>query len=240
MASQQVRRYRFGPLERRGIVDELRTGQAAVVAGSLIGVVVLLQLSSSPAVVFGALLLATAAAGIAFYPLYGRTPEEWVPIVWAWTLRRARGRTRHRSTAPTRGRRAIPSGLARTTSSCRSRCRKRSARSTSLPLLCVESRSAWSRTARPTLTPRCSPSACARSDCWTAQSRSAGWPAGVPCSRASPARTVPCDACSGWSAPCRRTVTKSPDIYRRSATPPSRSLPLPWRPTSSWSSRPER
>ena len=110
MAAQPVRRYRFGPLERRGIVGGMRTGQAAVVAVSLIGVVVLLQLSSSPAVVFGALLLATAAAGIAFYPLYGRTPEEWVPIVWAWTLRRVRGRTRHRSTAPTRGAQGDPLG----------------------------------------------------------------------------------------------------------------------------------
>src|SRR5215211_6602906 len=98
-----MRRYRFGPLERRGIIGGLRTGQAVIVAASLVGVVVVLQLSSSPGVVFAALSLALAGAAIAFYPLFGRTPEEWVPIVLAWTLRRGRGRTRYRSDAPTAG-----------------------------------------------------------------------------------------------------------------------------------------
>ncbi len=109
MASD-VRRYRFGPLERRGIVGGLRTGQTAVVSVSLVAVVVLLQLSTSPAVVFAGLLLAAGAAAVAFYPLYGRTPEEWAPVVWAWGSRRLRGRTRYRSAAPTAGANGDPLG----------------------------------------------------------------------------------------------------------------------------------
>jgi len=107
---QEARRYRFGPLEQRGIVGGLRSGQAAVVAVSLVGVVVLLQLSSSPLVVFAALGLAAGGMAVAFYPLYGRTPEQWVPVVWAWTLRRGRGRTHYRSSAPTTGATGDPLG----------------------------------------------------------------------------------------------------------------------------------
>jgi hypothetical protein len=110
MASEPMRRYRFGPLERRGIVGGLRTGQAAIVGASLVAVVVLLQVSTSPAVVFGALLLAAGATAVAFYPLYGRTPEQWLPVVWAWGLRRLRGRTHYRSGAPTAGASGDPTG----------------------------------------------------------------------------------------------------------------------------------
>lgn len=110
MAVGEARRYRFGPLEQRGIVGGLRSGQAAVVAAALVGVVVLLQLSSSPLVVLGAFGLAASGMAVAFYPIYGRTPEQWAPVVWAWTVSRGRGRTRYRSAAPTTGASGDPLG----------------------------------------------------------------------------------------------------------------------------------
>lgn len=101
--ADQARRYRFGPLERRGVVGGLRPGQVAVLAGFLTAAVVVLNAWRSPAAVLLALVLALVAAGVAFSPLHGRTVEEWAPVALAWTWTRLRGRTRWRSTAPTRG-----------------------------------------------------------------------------------------------------------------------------------------
>jgi hypothetical protein len=106
MAEQPVRRYRFGPLERRGVVGGLRAGQVAVMGTALVAAVVLLNASRSPLMVFVAFGVALAGASLAFYPLYGRTAEEWAPVAFAWTLRRARGGRRWRSAAPTAGMRA--------------------------------------------------------------------------------------------------------------------------------------
>jgi len=103
VAGSEVRRYRFGPLEHRGVVGGLRAGQVAAVAGSLLGVVLLLRLSSTPGMVLLALLVGLGGAAVAFYPVFGRTVEEWAPIVCFWTARRLLGRTQYRSVAPTAG-----------------------------------------------------------------------------------------------------------------------------------------
>ena len=108
----EARRYRFGPLERRGLVGGLRTAQVAVIGFTLALVIVLLQLSRSAAMVFVVLLVVLAAAGICFAPLAGRTAEEWTPVVVAWALGGGRRGRRYRSPVPTRGR----SGRARATS----------------------------------------------------------------------------------------------------------------------------
>lgn len=107
MAEGDVRRYRFGPLERRGLVGGLRTGQVVVIAVTLAAVILLLQLSSSGAMVFAVLLLGVAAAGVCFAPIVGRSAEEWTPIVLAWTARHVRAGHRWRSPAPTAGRHVI-------------------------------------------------------------------------------------------------------------------------------------
>ena len=106
MAEQDARRYRFGPLERRGLVGGLRTGQVVVIGVTLVLVIVLLQLSRSTGMVFGVLLLGVGAAGVCFTPIAGRTLEEWTPITLAWTIRRVGGRHRWRSPLPTAGRRS--------------------------------------------------------------------------------------------------------------------------------------
>src|ERR1035438_96371 len=74
-------RYRFSPLEQRGVIAGWRGGQiASVTAGLVIGVLVLRW---RPSVGGVALAVAGVAAGVAlaFWPIAGRTGEEWLPVV---------------------------------------------------------------------------------------------------------------------------------------------------------------
>ena len=103
MAEPEARRYRFGPLERRGVVGGLRAGQVAVAATALAGTVLLLNVSSAAPVALMAIPLALGGVGVAFYPLGGRTLEQWVPVASSWALRRARHLDRFRSAAPSDG-----------------------------------------------------------------------------------------------------------------------------------------
>lgn len=103
MAEYDVRRYRFGPLEHRGLVGGLRAGQVVVMGATLVAAVLLLHTSDAPGMVFLAFGVGLAGAAVAFYPLFGRTTEQWAPVVWSWSTRRALGRTRYRSPAPTSG-----------------------------------------------------------------------------------------------------------------------------------------
>jgi hypothetical protein len=96
--------YRFGPLERRGILGPFRAGQAGVLA--LAATLAIGSLDAAPSAT-GALLavLALAAgAATALLPIVGsRTLEEWAPVVWGFASRRARGRARSLSPLPSRG-----------------------------------------------------------------------------------------------------------------------------------------
>ncbi len=103
MAEDRVQRYRFGPLEHRGIVGGLRGGQVAVIAVSMVAAVVLLNAGSSPLLVFGACALTVAGAALALYPVQGRTAEQWAPVALAWGARVARGGRRWRSGAVSAG-----------------------------------------------------------------------------------------------------------------------------------------
>lgn len=81
-----ARTYVFGPLQRRGLVAGWRGGQIASVAvGLLVGVAVL---RADPGVVGGAVALVPVAvsAAVAAWPVAGRTPEEWAPVVVRWIL----------------------------------------------------------------------------------------------------------------------------------------------------------
>ena len=72
--------YRFGPLERRGILGPVRPGQAAMLAlGGLLAIVVLDQSPSTSGALI-AVLLFGATVGLAVAPLGGRTMEERAPI----------------------------------------------------------------------------------------------------------------------------------------------------------------
>ena len=103
--------YRFGPLERRGILGPVRAGQAAMLAvGGLLAIVVLDQSPSTSGALI-AILLFGAAVGLAVAPLGNRTMEEWAPIAAAFAVRYARRRVHFRSGAPGRGMRARGLGM---------------------------------------------------------------------------------------------------------------------------------
>jgi len=105
-AEQPRLSYRFGPLERHGLLGPVRGGQAIVLlAGVLLAI---LALDLAPSV--GGLLLAssalTAALGLATAPLGSRGADEWAPIAASFAARALSGRLAFRSRAPTGGVRA--------------------------------------------------------------------------------------------------------------------------------------
>jgi len=95
--------YRFGPVERRGLLGQLRGGQVGVVAaGAMAGIAILDQEPTATGAFLGAVAFGASLA-IAFAPVGRRTPEEWAPIALSFALRWARRRLRFRSRAPTAG-----------------------------------------------------------------------------------------------------------------------------------------
>ena len=96
-------RYRFGPLERRGVIAGLNAGQVLCMGAALLVAVVALRSSPTLAgLVLGAmaLLVGTAAA---FVPVGGRTAEEWAPVLARWWSGRLTGARRWTSAAHERG-----------------------------------------------------------------------------------------------------------------------------------------
>ncbi|MHB8659035.1 MAG: SCO6880 family protein [Solirubrobacteraceae bacterium] len=102
--------YRFGPLERRGLLGPLRGGQAiTVTAGAVVAIAVL---DGSPSVMGAliALVAFLASVGTATLPVGRRTTEEWVPLLAHFAARRLRGAHRFRSSVPANGWRAPAAG----------------------------------------------------------------------------------------------------------------------------------
>ncbi|MBV8998724.1 MAG: hypothetical protein JO304_06675, partial [Solirubrobacterales bacterium] len=95
--------YRFGPVERRGILGQLRAGQAAVVAAGAAGAIAALDQAPTPAGAFAAVAGLGASLVFAFAPVARRTAEEWAPILLSFALRRTLGQVFFRSRIPTRG-----------------------------------------------------------------------------------------------------------------------------------------
>jgi len=85
-------RYRFPPLERRGVIAGWRAGQVASVAVSL--VLAVLSVRSRPSVVGVAVAVVLVGTGVtaAFWPVAGRTGEQWLPVVVRWGWAGATGR----------------------------------------------------------------------------------------------------------------------------------------------------
>jgi Putative type VII ESX secretion system translocon, EccE len=98
--------YRFGPVERRGLLGQLRAGQAAVVAAGAVAAIVAIDRDPSAAGAFLAMLGLAAALALAFAPVGRRTAEEWAPVALAFAWRRAGKGHRFRSRAPAQGMRA--------------------------------------------------------------------------------------------------------------------------------------
>lgn len=95
--------YRFGPLERRGILGPIRAGQAIVLAaGAVLAIALLDQVPSATGALIAALLFVCAVA-LALAPIGRRSADEWAPIVVAFARRRVLGGARFRSLAPGHG-----------------------------------------------------------------------------------------------------------------------------------------
>jgi len=105
--------YRFGPLERRGLLGPVRAGQAALMAlGAALAVAGLDVSPNASGAVLAALLFAGASLG-AVLPFAGRTLEQWTPVLCAFALRRLGGGARFRSPVPLRGSRVRLGGRSR-------------------------------------------------------------------------------------------------------------------------------
>jgi hypothetical protein len=96
-------RYRFSPLERRGVIAGWRGGQIATVAASLL--VGVLALRSRPSVGGAGLALVSVGAGaaLAFWPILGRTGEQWLPLVARWLWSTSTGTRRQLAPGPRHG-----------------------------------------------------------------------------------------------------------------------------------------
>ncbi|MBA3431596.1 MAG: hypothetical protein H0U16_08975 [Actinobacteria bacterium] len=98
-----VPRYRFGPLERRGLLAGLRGPQIAILG--VAGLVVVVALRALPPA--SGLLVATTTLIIGvsggFIPIGGRTLDEWLPVLISWAARTVSGTRRFSSGAPARG-----------------------------------------------------------------------------------------------------------------------------------------
>ncbi len=90
--SGSVRRYRFGPLERRGLLAGWRGGQAAAVgAGLVVAVAALRALPIAAALAVAVVAVGTSLA-VATWPVAGRTGDQWLPDVVRHGARLALGR----------------------------------------------------------------------------------------------------------------------------------------------------
>jgi hypothetical protein len=104
--SDQRLSYRFGPLERRGILGPVRAGQAlSGLTGALLAIIALDRAPNGAGVLVAALVFG-ASVLIAVAPLGSRTLEQWMPIATLFALRRVGGKGRTRSQTPARGVRA--------------------------------------------------------------------------------------------------------------------------------------
>ncbi len=116
MEEVEAQRYRFGALERRGVVAGWRGGQVgALVAGLLTGIG-LFRTWPSMAGALLALGCLGIAVGAATWPIQGRTAEEWAPDVIrhvaAWFTRRNLVTSSSPAAGMTAGPRASGSALA--------------------------------------------------------------------------------------------------------------------------------
>jgi hypothetical protein len=96
-------RYRFPPLERRGVIAGWRAGQVGAVAVSLVLAVLSVRSRPSLGGVVVAVLLVGAGVAVAFWPVAGRTGEQWLPVVVRWGWAGATGRRIQVDPGPTAG-----------------------------------------------------------------------------------------------------------------------------------------
>jgi hypothetical protein len=103
------RRYRFGPLDQRGLVGPLAFGQVVLLgAAAAVGLGAIYALRTWAGMV-AALAIFGAALVAILLPIEGRTLEAWAPIAVRWALRSRAEKRGYRSTSPAAG---VRQGLA--------------------------------------------------------------------------------------------------------------------------------
>ncbi len=95
--------YRFGPLERRGLLGPLTAGQAALLTLAAVLAIALLDRVPSPAGGLVAIVFVLAAGAAALAPIGHRSLSEWLPVVGLMTARRVLGAARFTSPIATAG-----------------------------------------------------------------------------------------------------------------------------------------
>jgi hypothetical protein len=99
----ELPRYRFGPLERRGLVAGWRGGQLAAVALSLVVAVAILRASPTVAGLAVSLVVVGVGIAVACWPVRGQTAEQWLPTVVQWAAPGRAARRRYLSQVPCLG-----------------------------------------------------------------------------------------------------------------------------------------
>src|SRR6266498_2576294 len=81
MHSPSEVRYRFGPLERRGLIGSLGPGQLLILAAAVLLTIVLVQALKSGAGLALGMVVLSGGALASFVPYQGRTLNEWMPVL---------------------------------------------------------------------------------------------------------------------------------------------------------------
>lgn len=105
MADSVPRRYLFGAREELTVLGTLRPGQAAALLAGAAGGLFCLYSAPSTLGLACAAVVGCASAGFGFFPVRGRTCDQWLPVILNWVLRRNRVTAGYRSSAPTQGHR---------------------------------------------------------------------------------------------------------------------------------------
>ncbi len=103
-------RYRFPPLERRGVIAGWRGGQVGAVAVGLVLAVLAVRSRPSLSGVVVAVTLVGASVALAFWPVAGRTGEQWLPVLVRWARAGVTGRRFQPDPRPAHGSRARVAG----------------------------------------------------------------------------------------------------------------------------------
>lgn len=104
----EARSYRFGPLERRGILGALAPERVVTAALALLVALVIVSRWPTELGLLLAVIVLGAAGWSVLVPLRGRTAAEWAPVLVSFVRRRWLGEHRFNSTAPWRGVRGGP------------------------------------------------------------------------------------------------------------------------------------
>src|SRR4029453_10779717 len=91
-------RYRFGPLERRGLIGSLSPGQLVILGVAILATIAMVQALKSGAGLGLGMVLLSVGGLASFVPYQGRTLNEWMPVLASFLGRRLT--RRHRYPAP--------------------------------------------------------------------------------------------------------------------------------------------